>query len=607
MAFATLVAATFSASPAAAATEAIRDLDVCTQENIPVNDDGSSDEYTLPFPIYFFGETHESVYVNNNGNVTFESGLTQYTPEDLTGPTGNAMIAPYFADIDTRGTESRMVTYGSDATTFCVNWVEVGYYNSNADKLISAQLVVTDRSAATGNPGDVSLEFNYSDIEWETGSASGGSDGFGGTSVAVGYTAGTGGPGTFTQLPGSLVNGALIDGGPDALVENSRNSTVLGRYVFNIGGGDLVQEGDLTGSVTDEAGGLLGGVNIEACLGDVCVTTQTRANGTYDIVGLPVGDYQVTATPPAAGAGEAQFAAATLPATIAAGERSELDFILEPVVTGSLVVTVEDVNGTPVSSASVEVCTDADPTICVGPVNTEADGTATWADDDELPVGVYDVVVEAPQDSGLQGNSGSATVVEDEDATLTIVLLPAPNYLIYGEVQDQDGDLIDGATVTLTMQVDGDVVLVPEGSAWLGEDTPDNPQTTDVTGEFGWEVIDPAAIETVYMVAAEAEGCDPAGVIVEEFNEDGEAPVVLTLECTEETPEPTPTPTPTPEPTPTTPGPTTPGSTTPSAGADGDLPETGFDSVPLALAALTLIGAGGCLLMRRQRATQNGG
>lgn len=312
--------AALSLAPAAAVTtDAIRDLDICRQHAIPANDDGSSTRLELPFPINFFGTQHESLFVNNNGNITFDRGLSQYTPEDLTGPTGNAMIAPFFADIDTRGDGSRLVTYGWDDTTFCVDWVEVGYYSAHDDKLISAQLVVTDRSAATGNAGDVRLGFNYSDVGWETGDASGGSGGMGGTSVAVGYTAGTGEPGTFQQFTGSLVNGALVDGGPNALTAGSRNSDVRGRYVFDLGGEDLVQEGVLAGTVTDEAGTPLE-VEVRACpaAGGDCVTTTSGANGAYSVVGLRVGDYAVTATP-AIGSG---LAPATQPAAITAVDRA---------------------------------------------------------------------------------------------------------------------------------------------------------------------------------------------------------------------------------------------------------------------------------------------
>ena len=69
------------------------------------------------------------------------------------------------------------------------------------------QIVLTDRTD-TG-AGNFDIYFNYTRITWETGSASGGSNGFGGVSAAVGYNAGTGNqPGTFFELPGSRVPGS---------------------------------------------------------------------------------------------------------------------------------------------------------------------------------------------------------------------------------------------------------------------------------------------------------------------------------------------------------------------------------------------------------------
>jgi hypothetical protein len=37
-----------------------------------------------------------------------------------------------------------------------------------------------------------------------------------------------------------LVNGALIDGGPNALISNRLNSNVDGRYIFQVRGGNVV-------------------------------------------------------------------------------------------------------------------------------------------------------------------------------------------------------------------------------------------------------------------------------------------------------------------------------------------------------------------------------
>src|SRR5689334_8031318 len=45
-------------------------------------DDGaySGGAQSLGFTINFFGNVHSTVYVNNNGNVTFDSELGTYTP-----------------------------------------------------------------------------------------------------------------------------------------------------------------------------------------------------------------------------------------------------------------------------------------------------------------------------------------------------------------------------------------------------------------------------------------------------------------------------------------------------------------------------------------------
>src|SRR5262245_41845130 len=136
-----------STAPAAEADgpNAVQDLAYCTAHQLAANDDGSSDAIAIPFDLKFFGSPYNQLYVNNNGNVTFGAPLSEYTPSDLTGPTDLPIIAPFFADVDTEGAGSSVVTYGAspDGTTFCVNWVNVGYYDAHDDKLNSIQLLLT--------------------------------------------------------------------------------------------------------------------------------------------------------------------------------------------------------------------------------------------------------------------------------------------------------------------------------------------------------------------------------------------------------------------------------------------------------------------------------
>jgi hypothetical protein len=71
------------------------------------NDDGSSAfiDITSVFPsgLNFYGTTYTGFYINNNGNITFSSAVSTFTPTAITGDTGQAIIAPFFADVDTRG------------------------------------------------------------------------------------------------------------------------------------------------------------------------------------------------------------------------------------------------------------------------------------------------------------------------------------------------------------------------------------------------------------------------------------------------------------------------------------------------------------------------
>ncbi len=200
------------------------------------NDDSYTDLVSLGFSANFFGTTYTGLYVNNNGNVTFDTGLSTYTPFGLTSNIGTPIIAPFFADVDTRA--GNAVTYGTGTyeghNAFGVNWIDVGYYGEHTDKLNSFQLILINRSDIAS--GDFDIMFNYDQIQWETGDASDGSGGLGGSSAHVGYSNGSGDSGTYYEFNGSGVNGALLDGGSDALISNS-NVGVDGRYVFEVRSG----------------------------------------------------------------------------------------------------------------------------------------------------------------------------------------------------------------------------------------------------------------------------------------------------------------------------------------------------------------------------------
>lgn len=218
------------------------------------NDDSFVGPVNVGFTLDFFGVTTSQLFVNNNGNVTIGSGLSTFTPFPLTN-TARRIIAPFFADVDTRNTASAQVRYGQGTVggrpAFGVNWVDVGFYSGRANPLNSFQLVLIDRSDV--DAGDFDIEFNYDRILWETGQASGGNAlGLGGASARAGYSNGVAGPGNASyELAGSAVNGGLLDGNPTTgLVNNSLNSTQLGRYVFHVRNG-VVEPPDNQAPVAD--------------------------------------------------------------------------------------------------------------------------------------------------------------------------------------------------------------------------------------------------------------------------------------------------------------------------------------------------------------------
>ena len=210
---------------------------------LAANDDGSTGAVPIGFELNYFGVNFNSIYVHNNGNVTLDQALSTFTPFDLTS-TGRQIIAPFFADVDTRA-NSDPVTYGSGTfdgrPAYGVNWVNVTCFSSGSTNPVgtnSFQLILVDRSDS--GAGDFDVVFNYDQILWEAGTASNGDNTCrGGSPARAGFSNGTGDPGTAFELPGSGIAGAFLDGGPNSLSENSLNSTVRGRYVFSARNGSV--------------------------------------------------------------------------------------------------------------------------------------------------------------------------------------------------------------------------------------------------------------------------------------------------------------------------------------------------------------------------------
>ena len=214
------------------------------------NDDGSSGPIDItpvfgPEGLNFFGQRYTHLFVNNNGNITFNSALRAYTPSQV-GTGSDPIIAPFWADVDTRANGGVTTPGGNSKGTnltyydldpvngvLTVTWDDVGYYEYGMDKLNAMQLQVINRGA-----GDFDLIFRYEAVNWTSGNASGGGmSGLGGTVARAGYSAGDGDPLHYYELPESGNQEQML-----ALDTTPGNSARTGVYIFHVRNGNPIAD-----------------------------------------------------------------------------------------------------------------------------------------------------------------------------------------------------------------------------------------------------------------------------------------------------------------------------------------------------------------------------
>ncbi|WP_341229466.1 nidogen-like domain-containing protein, partial [Nocardioides salarius] len=498
--------------------------DHCLSNYLPANDDDSSEAVELPFALSFFGQPYSDVFVNNNGNVTFGDELGDYTPSAFSGDDedsygGPPIIAPFFADVDTRGEGSNVVTYGAspDGASFCVNWVDVGYYSSATDRLNSFQLLLTRAEGEDVSEGDFDITFNYDQLQWDIGGASD-------VTALAGFTAGTPDiPGTVIQLAGSLEPGALLDGGPSSLVAGTQNAgDRRGRYLFPVRNGEVsLLLGGLGGQVVDEAGDPVAGALIEPCRTVSGVlrcagVVRTNDDGHFSSVGLPEGAYQLRVSPPT---GSTAFPT-TRSASVVRGVVTPLE--------SSIVLTAPRPAPGGVELGNSEGADSWLPAPYVGddgvyvvhyraPLALVVEGCPgladpTWSlsiEGAERSVGA--LVESAP---GVYRATVPSAYPEHGEATLSTNVLAtcgAAGPVVFdlyidpsGVVTDQFGQPLD-AVRTVLMRADsaaGPFTVVADGSALMSPANRVNPDVTGPDGVFQWDVLG-----GFYRVDATKDGC----------------------------------------------------------------------------------------------------
>lgn len=489
----------------------------CATNPLPRNDDDYSGAIPMGFDFLFGSQFHSELYISTNGFVKFSPQAPFWFQlrdwESFSIP----LIALYHADADTRAAGSGQVTYGpitfAGRPALCINWVNVGYFDARDDQLNSFQLILVDRNDI--GPGDVDIIMNYDRLLWEGGDGDP-------TAPRVGIYDGTS---IVHEFPGSRVGGALLDSGPGSLIATSRDSSKLGRYVFEMRNGLPPDTAVVEGTVLDPSGFPLASAPVQACpaaacgTGIDCVLGTSNASGSYSLTGFDPVDlaacpsWNVTAQAPAS----AGFEQKTVAITFTASDQIISDLDLELVAPRGM---PDDVTVGPsrVSDNGMPVVYWGAPlTLTAHGCRSSFAGTPVVATY-QIMQGATTVrsgnMTETPSFSGtfvatvdpLQPAHGLVEVTMTLRCADGTTGSYAFNMYIdpSGWVLTTRGEPIVGAQVTLYRAESpfGPFEIVPDGNAIMAPKNRRNPDYTDGTGHFGWDVV-----AGYYVVRAEYPGC----------------------------------------------------------------------------------------------------
>jgi hypothetical protein len=115
----------------------------------------------------WFGANKRSLYINTNGNLSFDTNVPSYHPEGFTDSSIN-MIAPFWADVDTRDIVDGHIWYRTIGDKFVVTWEEVARYGGDSSTPLTDtfQVVLSDYGSS-----DPKICFCYETMEWYFGTA----------------------------------------------------------------------------------------------------------------------------------------------------------------------------------------------------------------------------------------------------------------------------------------------------------------------------------------------------------------------------------------------------------------------------------------------------
>ena len=112
--------------------------------SLPANDDDSTANLPIPFKFSLFGTPFTSLWVNNNGNLSFDVPVDEFRTVPF--PSSNyVMVAGWWTDIDTEGGASGTVWYKTiGSNTFAAAWDRVGVFEDIDSGPNTFQIIISD-------------------------------------------------------------------------------------------------------------------------------------------------------------------------------------------------------------------------------------------------------------------------------------------------------------------------------------------------------------------------------------------------------------------------------------------------------------------------------
>jgi hypothetical protein len=317
---------------------------------------------------------------------------------------------------------------------------------------------------------------------------------------------------------GAGMNNAVqaIDIGVDGVYVGGNFTTAGGKPSNHIGLWHAAMttppRGSISGRVTGSNSSPVAGARVQVCpsAGGACLWRGTTdAQGNYASTGLIDGQYLVTVYPPAS---SARLPGRVGPLTITNGAGLTGQNIhmanVQPLPAGTLIspsrtggAGLSRVNWNQPVQLSTQGCAGGSASYQI----TQLSATLRSGAMTESPAGQYHAAFAALAPNvgyargriTLQCPSGVA-LAADTIIDFDLYIEPA------GTVRTVQGAPLAGATVTLYYydSTTGSFNAVPDGDAIMAPVNRANPDTTDVEGNFGWDVVD-----GFYKIRAERAGC----------------------------------------------------------------------------------------------------